>query len=177
MATLWVEKKDLNITNDVEVSAYLEEQGVIYENWNIEKLNPTLREKFILSDDEKAAILETFKSEIENISERRGYLASDVISLSEATPNLDELLKNFNRKHRHTDDEVRFIVSGHGTFIIEGNEGFFHVNLNPGDLISVPPNVIHYFTLAEDHKVVAVRLFVTTEGWVPIYEEQKQTQA
>jgi 1,2-dihydroxy-3-keto-5-methylthiopentene dioxygenase len=177
MATIWVEKKDLNITSDIEVSTYLEKQGVIYENWNIEKLNSELKEKFILSEDEKAAILETFRTEIVNISERRGYLASDIISLSEATPNLDELLKNFNRKHRHTDDEVRFIVSGHGTFIIEGNEGFFHVHLNPGDLISVPPNVVHYFTLAEHCKVVAVRLFVTTEGWVPIYEEQVQNQA
>lgn len=170
MATIWVESKDYHITNDVEVSAYLEEQDVIYENWNIEQLAPELREKFTLSDEEKSSILESFKNEIDNISSRRGYLASDVISLSDATPNLDELLKNFNREHHHTDDEVRFIVSGHGTFVIEGSEGFFHVNLNPGDLISVPPNVRHYFTLAEDRKVVAVRLFVTTEGWVPIYE-------
>ncbi|MEH7515271.1 cupin domain-containing protein [Gottfriedia acidiceleris] len=170
MATIWVEKKDYHITSDVEVKVYLEEQGVIYENWNIEQLHSSLQEKFILSDDEKAAILETFKAEIDSISSRRGYLASDIITLSEATPNLDELLKNFNREHHHTDDEVRFIVSGHGAFIIEGNEGFFHVNLNPGDLISVPPNVRHYFTLAEDRKVVAVRLFVSTEGWVPIYE-------
>jgi len=172
MATIWVEKKDFHITNDVEVSSYLNEQGVIYENWNIERLDPSLREKFILSDEEKSSILTTFKNEIDSISTRRGYLASDIISLSDATPNLDELLKNFNREHHHTDDEVRFIVSGHGTFIIEGNEGFFHVNLNPGDLISVPPNVRHYFTLAADRKVVAVRLFVTTEGWVPIYEEE-----
>ncbi|MFB7140648.1 cupin domain-containing protein [Gottfriedia sp. NPDC056225] len=170
MATIWVEKKDFHITSDVEVKAYLEEQGVIYENWNIEQLHSSLKEKFILSDDEKASILETFKAEIDDISSRRGYLANDIITLSEATPNLDELLKNFNREHHHTDDEVRFIVSGHGSFIIEGTEGFFHVKLNPGDLISVPPNVRHYFTLADDRKVVAVRLFVTTEGWVPIYE-------
>ena len=48
----------------------------------------------------------------------------------------------------------------------------FDVRLNPGDLISVPPNIRHYFTLQEDRKVVAVRIFVTTEGWVPIYEEE-----
>jgi len=40
---------------------------------------------------------------------------------------------------------------------------------SPGDLISVPENILHYFTLMEDRKVVAVRIFVTTEGWVPIY--------
>jgi 1,2-dihydroxy-3-keto-5-methylthiopentene dioxygenase len=80
------------------------------------------------------------------------------------------LLKNFQRKHIHTDDEVRFIVSGHGIFVIQGKDGeFFDVELEPGDLISVPENILHYFTLMEDRKVVAVRIFVTTEGWVPIY--------
>jgi 1,2-dihydroxy-3-keto-5-methylthiopentene dioxygenase len=39
-------------------------------------------------------------------------------------------------------------------------------------LISVPENITHYFTLAEDRKVVAVRIFVTTEGWVPVYQEE-----
>ncbi|MFE7911560.1 cupin domain-containing protein, partial [Bacillus mobilis] len=70
----------------------------------------------------------------------------------------------------HTDDEVRFIVSGHGIFAIEGKDGkFFDVELEPGDLISVPENARHYFTLQDDRQVVAIRIFVTTEGWVPIY--------
>jgi 1,2-dihydroxy-3-keto-5-methylthiopentene dioxygenase len=170
MATIYVKERDYTITSDTEVKAYLDEQNVIYENWNITNLPDHLREKFHLSELEKQEILSAFKNDIKAISERRGYLASDVISLSESTPNLEELLKNFNREHHHTDDEVRFIVSGHGAFIIQGSEGFFHVNLEPGDLISVPPNVRHYFTLADDRKVVAIRLFVTTEGWVPIYE-------
>ncbi|MCY9218954.1 cupin domain-containing protein, partial [Bacillus haynesii] len=93
-------------------------------------------------------------------------------------PKLDELLKNFKQEHHHTDDEVRFIVSGHGIFAIEGKEGtFFDVLLNPGDLISVPENTRHYFTLQEDRKVVAVRIFVTTEGWVPIYEKESVNQS
>jgi 1,2-dihydroxy-3-keto-5-methylthiopentene dioxygenase len=46
--------------------------------------------------------------------------------------------------------------------------------LSPGDLISVPENITHYFTLAEDRKVVAVRIFVTTEGWVPVYQEESE---
>ncbi|MBP0725965.1 cupin domain-containing protein [Bacillus sp. RG28] len=170
MATIYVKERDFTITSETEVRAYLEEQNVIYENWNITNLPEQLREKFQLSDLEKEEILSVFENDIKVISERRGYLASDVISLSESTPNLEELLKNFNREHHHTDDEVRFIVSGHGAFIIQGSEGFFHVNLEPGDLISVPPNIRHYFTLADDRKVVAIRLFVTTEGWMPIYE-------
>lgn len=133
-----------------------------------------LQEKYLLSDDEKQEILAAFAEEIKDISDRRGYKAQDVISLSENTPNLEQLLQNFQQEHHHTDDEVRFIVSGHGVFIIQGKDGeFFEVFLNPGDLISVPENIRHYFTLQEDRKVVAIRIFVTAEGWVPIYEKRK----
>lgn len=177
MATIQIKGTNEVIEEQKEVAAFLEKQEVIYEHWDIEKLPENLREKFDLSDEEKEAILEAFKAEIDDISERRGYKAADVISLSDSNPNLDELLKNFQREHHHTDDEVRYIVSGHGVFIIQGkDERFFEVHLNPGDLISVPPNVRHYFTLADDRKVVAVRIFVTPEGWVPVYEEEESVQ-
>ncbi|VXB65130.1 acireductone dioxygenase (Ni2+ or Fe2+ -requiring) [Bacillus sp. 349Y] len=170
MTTIKVQESGKVIENQEEVIQYLEEQGVIYEHWDIGKLSGDLQDKFDLADVEKERILTTFKDEIQDISARRGYEAWDIISLSDSTPNLDELLKNFQQEHHHTDDEVRFIVSGHGVFIIQGSDGdFFEVHLNPGDLISVPENIRHYFTLSDDKKVVAVRIFVTKEGWVPIY--------
>ncbi|MDT2047605.1 acireductone dioxygenase [Priestia aryabhattai] len=171
MANIRLHETDARIENQEEVASFLASNEVIYENWDITKLPENLREKFSLTDEEKEEILASFDAEIKDISSRRGYQAQDVISLSDTTPNLEELLKNFQREHHHTDDEVRFIVSGHGIFVIQGKDGsFFDVELEPGDLISVPENVRHYFTLMEDRKVVAVRIFVTTEGWVPIYE-------
>jgi 1,2-dihydroxy-3-keto-5-methylthiopentene dioxygenase len=173
MAYIVLQDTKEEIRNQEEVASFLDSQEVIYENWDIQKLPEDLREKYNLSDEEKERILESFAVEIKDISERRGYQAQDVISLSESTPNLDQLLKNFQQEHHHTDDEVRFIVSGHGVFIIQGKDGgFFEVFLDPGDLISVPENIRHYFTLQEDRKVVAVRIFVTSEGWVPIYEKE-----
>ncbi|MGL4522461.1 MAG: cupin domain-containing protein [Bacilli bacterium] len=170
MATIFVKETEQVISDKAAVEAYLTAQEVIYEAWDITKLPTHLQENFALTDEDKTEILTTFKEEIQAISEKRGYLASDVVALSEATPNLETLLANFQREHHHSDDEVRFIVSGKGIFIIQGTEGFFEVRLDPGDLISVPPNVRHFFTLQENRKVVAIRLFVTTEGWVPIYE-------
>ncbi|KIL45872.1 cupin domain-containing protein [Jeotgalibacillus soli] len=172
MTTIKIQGTDRVIDNQEEVISYLDQQGVIYEGWNIEKLPSSLIEKFDLSDEDKQAILDAFSAEIKDISARRNYQAADVISLSSSTPNLDQLLQNFQQEHHHTDDEVRFIISGHGVFVIQSNEGeFFEVHLNPGDLISVPVNTRHYFTLSEDRQVVAVRIFVTTEGWVPIYDQ------
>lgn len=172
MAYITFQNTEEQIHVQEEVASFLETQEVIYENWDITKLPQSLVEKYLLNDEEKQEILNTFASEIADISERRGYKAQDVISLSVNTPNLEVLLTNFKQEHHHTDDEVRFIVSGHGVFVIQGKDGeFFEVHLNPGDLISVPENTRHYFTLEEDRKVVAVRIFVTTEGWVPIYEK------
>lgn len=173
MAFITFKDSENIIKDQQEVSAFLETQEVIYEQWDISKLPTNLVEKYNLSDDEKNEILTVFGPEINAISERRGYKSSDVISLSPTTPNLEELLVNFQREHHHTDDEVRFIVSGHGVFVIKGKDDqFFAVNLSPGDLISVPENVRHYFTLADDRQTVAIRIFVTTEGWVPVYNQQ-----
>ncbi|WP_243385451.1 1,2-dihydroxy-3-keto-5-methylthiopentene dioxygenase [Bacillus kexueae] len=174
MAIIRFQQEQKEIIKQEEVFAFLNEQGVIYEQWNLSKLPERLQEKYDLTDEEKEEILTVFDEEIKDISERRGYKAQDVISLSENTPNLDQLLTNFKQEHHHTDDEVRFIVSGHGIFVIEGKDGnFFEVWLEPGDLISVPEMTRHYFTLQEDRRVVAVRIFVTTEGWVPIYEKSE----
>ncbi|EKN66420.1 acireductone dioxygenase [Neobacillus bataviensis LMG 21833] len=174
MAYITFQNKEDQIHEQETVASFLASQEVIYEKWDIRKLPTSLVEKYLLSDEEKEEILTTFGDEIADISTRRGYKAQDVISLSENTPNLDTLLTNFKNEHHHTDDEVRFIVSGHGVFVIQGKDSeFFEVHLNPGDLISVPENTRHYFTLEDDRKVVAVRIFVTTEGWVPIYETEK----
>lgn len=172
MAYLIFQETGKRLDNQEEIHAFLEKNEVIYEQWDTSKLPDTLKENYNLTDEDKAEILNAFKDEIEAISERRGYKASDVISLSDSTPNLDALLTNFQREHHHTDDEVRFIVSGNGVFVIQGKDDqFFEVHLDPGDLISVPPNVRHYFTLSDNRKVVAVRIFVDEAGWVPVYEK------
>ena len=174
MASIRFHETDKLIEKQQEVKDFLEGQGVIYEKWDMEKLPAGLKEKYDLTDADKEEILASFQAEITEISERRGYKTSDVISLSDANPNLSELLDNFKKEHHHEDDEVRLIVSGHAIFAIQGNdEKWFDVRLNPGDLISVPESTRHYFTLREDRQVVAIRIFVTPAGWVPIYDKEE----
>ena len=90
------------------------------------------------------------------------------MALCEQTPNLEELLKKFEQVHTHTEDEVRAIVAGHGIFVIKGDEqtGYFDVELEAGDVISVPEGNPHFFTLMDDRQVVAIRLFIDPSGWV-----------
>ncbi|AMQ19957.1 1,2-dihydroxy-3-keto-5-methylthiopentene dioxygenase [Geobacillus sp. JS12] len=176
MAVIKVRKTGEVITGEENVRAFLNSQGVLYEHWDIAKLPEHLRDKYVLTDEEKNEILATFKDEIEDLAARRGYKTWDIVALSEATPNLEELLKKFEQVHIHTEDEVRAITAGHGIFIIKGDKetGYFDVELEAGDVISVPEGNPHYFTLMDDRQVVAVRLFIDPSGWVAHPYEEKE---
>ncbi|CDN43128.1 Acireductone dioxygenase [Paenibacillus sp. P22] len=168
MAEIRIRNTNDRISGDEQVKAFLDSQEVLYEHWDMSKLDASLQEKFTLSDDEKASILETFDSEIRDLAGRRGYQIWDIITLSESTPNLDELLQKFENVHTHTEDEIRAITAGKGIFIIKGSDdvGYFDVELEAGDVISVPENKPHFFTLMENRKIVAVRLFIEKDGWI-----------
>jgi 1,2-dihydroxy-3-keto-5-methylthiopentene dioxygenase len=168
LAEIRIRNTDQRISGEENVREFLNNQEVLYEHWDASKLPQELQNKFVLSDDEKAQILATFDTEIRDLAERRGYRTWDLISLSDATPNLDELLKKFESVHTHTEDEVRAITAGRGIFIIKGTDdvGYFDVELEAGDVISVPEHKPHFFTLMENRQIVAVRLFIETEGWI-----------
>ncbi|MEC0248298.1 1,2-dihydroxy-3-keto-5-methylthiopentene dioxygenase [Paenibacillus chitinolyticus] len=168
MAEIHIRNTGERISGEENVRAFLDRQEVLYEHWNPAKLPADIQEKFILSDEEKAQILSTYDEEIRDLAKRRGYQTWDIIALSDATPNLDELLKKFEQVHTHTEDEVRAITAGKGIFIIKGSDdvGYFNVELEAGDVISVPEHKPHFFTLMDNRQIVAVRLFIETEGWI-----------
>jgi 1,2-dihydroxy-3-keto-5-methylthiopentene dioxygenase len=166
VATIRVRNTGERITEEAQVREFLASNNVYYERWPLDALPASLRDKFVLSDAEKDEILEAMKPQIEALAKARGYVKWDVISLSEETPNLEEMLKKFEQVHTHTEDEVRAIIAGSGVFVIKGKEGYFDVELKAGDVISVPERNPHFFTLTDERKVVAVRLFIDPAGWV-----------
>lgn len=168
MATIKIRNTGERIEGQDQVAAFLDNQGVLYEHWDTSKLSEELQGNCQINDEQKNQVLSIFETEIKSLAERNGYLKWDVVALSDATPNLDELLKKFQQVHIHSEDEVRAITAGSGIFIIKGSEdtGYFDVELAAGDVISVPVNTPHFFTLREDRQVVAVRLFIDPSGWV-----------
>lgn len=168
MAEIRIRNTNERISGEQNVREFLNKFEVLYERWDPSKLPAHLQENFALTDENKNEILATYDTEIRDLAGRRGYKTWDVIALSEATPNLDELLKKFENVHTHTEDEVRAITAGRGIFIIKGDEntGYFDVELEAGDVISVPEGYPHFFTLMDNRQIVAVRLFIEPAGWV-----------
>ncbi|WP_047150502.1 1,2-dihydroxy-3-keto-5-methylthiopentene dioxygenase [Aneurinibacillus tyrosinisolvens] len=166
MAVIRIRNTNEVIEGEQNVKEFLNGYDVLYEHWDKNKFPEQLNGKFVLTEEEKQGILEAFDSEIKSLAARRGYVQWDIVALSEETPNIEELLTKFKQVHTHSEDEVRAIAAGNGIFVIKGTDGYFNVELEAGDVISVPENTPHFFTLMDNRQVIAVRLFIDPSGWV-----------
>jgi 1,2-dihydroxy-3-keto-5-methylthiopentene dioxygenase len=162
MAVVDVPNKSLRLTNAAEIDAYLGGIGIDYERWD--------NLKQVSADASDQEILEGYADEIEALKKKGGYVTADVINIVPTTPGLDAMLDKFNKEHWHDEDEVRFIVKGHGLFHIAPEGGdVVSIEMEAGDLISVPRGTRHWFNLCGDKTVRAIRLFQDVSGWTPHY--------
>ncbi|HEV8592516.1 MAG TPA: cupin domain-containing protein [Pyrinomonadaceae bacterium] len=164
MAIVDVPKKNIRLTEATQIAEYLGGIGIDYERWeNLKDVAPDA------TDDE---ILVAYSDEIEELKKKGGYVTADVINVIPTTPGLDEMLNKFNKEHWHDEDEVRFIVKGHGLFHIAPKDGdVVSIEMEVGDLIRVPKGTLHWFNLCGDRTVRAIRLFQDTSGWTPHYTD------
>lgn len=116
---------------------------------------------------------ENYQADLDRIKKNWGYSAQDIVELSPDTPNLETICAKFDKEHLHTDDEVRFVLSGEGYFDIRSQEdNWMHVFVEQGDFILVPANRYHLFYLTDKKHIRCVRLFKENPSWTPIYREQ-----
>lgn len=164
MALLRVPDENLTLSDPKSISEYLSRIGIQYEHW--QPAHP-LRE-----DAAEAEILEAYSNEIERLKKQGGYVTADVIAVNPQTPNLDAMLAKFDREHWHDEDEVRFVIHGRGLFHIKPTEGpVVAIEVQAGDLISVPKGTRHWFHLCGEREIRCIRLFQDPSGWSPHYTE------
>lgn len=165
MAIVNVPDKNLVLRETEEIKNYLATIGIDYERWDAEEAR-------VSPDAAPEEILDAYAPEIEKLKAQGGYVTADVIDIKSETPNLDMMLQKFRPEHWHDEDEVRFIVKGHGRFHIAPKNGdVAAITMEAGDLIRVPRGTNHWFDLCEDRTVRAIRLFQDTTGWTPHYTE------
>jgi len=162
MAIADVPSKELRLTDVSEITKYLSAIGIDYERW--ENL------KQVSADATDQEILDGYADEIEVLKRKGGYVTADVINIVPTTPGLDAMLDKFNKEHWHDEDEVRFILKGHGLFHIAPEGGdVVSIEMEAGDMIRVPRGTKHWFNLCGDKTVRAIRLFQDMSGWTPHY--------
>jgi 1,2-dihydroxy-3-keto-5-methylthiopentene dioxygenase len=171
VATVTVRDTAQTCTEQGEIEIFLKPYGITYERWNVGRLAADVPRP---GETPQQRVLRVFAPEIEALQRRGGYVTADVVALSPQTPNLEAMLDKFRPEHQHTEDEVRFIVSGRGVFTIHGpGDRVFDIEVRSGDLLVVPAGTWHWFDLCEDRAIEAIRLFGSKEGWVPVYRYPK----
>jgi 1,2-dihydroxy-3-keto-5-methylthiopentene dioxygenase len=164
MAILTIPAENRTITAREDLTSYLKSIGIDYERW--EPSQP------VAADAPPEAVLEAYKGQIEILKARGGYLTADVIDVKSDTPGLDVMLAKFSSEHWHDEDEVRFIIEGRGLFNIRPRSGpVVGIEVEAGDLITVPRGTWHWFNLCADRRIRAIRLFQDPAGWAPNYTQ------
>jgi 1,2-dihydroxy-3-keto-5-methylthiopentene dioxygenase len=143
------------------ISHQLRGVGVRFEQWQ-----PSAPVK---AGDAENLILQAYQQDVQRIVEEYGFLTVDVISVDRNNPNKAVLREKFLSEHIHTEDEVRFFVSGCGLFYLHVEGRVYSVLCEKGDLISVPANTRHWFDLGPEPNLAAIRFFNNPEGWVAQY--------
>ena len=164
MALVTILDQDKTLSDREAITAYLKTCGIDYEQWT--PAHP------VNIDAPAEEILRAYSAEIDELKVRGGYVTADVIDVNPETPGLEEMLARFNREHWHDEDEVRFIIAGHGLFHIHPTGGsVVAIEVEAGDLIRVPRSTWHWFNLCADRRIRAIRLFQDMAGWTPRYTD------
>ena len=150
MARIRVQDENREITNHQEIREFLKPFGISYENWDVEGR--------VGQEATNEEILDAYAPEIERLKEQGGFVTADVINVTPETPGLDDMLAKFNKEHTHSEDEVRFTIKGSGLFHIHpDNAPVFAIQVESGDLISVPTGTQHWFDLCDDRTIRCIR--------------------
>ena len=162
MAKLFIPKTNETITDFEKIKTILNGHNILMEKWEA---------KTKLADDaDQATILAAYEHELKPFMEKYGFETADVINVHPKTENLMAIREKFMKEHRHSDDEIRFFVDGEGIFWFHlDNDEVLAVTCSAGDFMSVPKNFRHWFDLAPNYFVKAIRIFSNIEGWVPHY--------
>ena len=164
MAVLRIPEQGKTLTTREEIAGYLANCGIEYNHWTAEQQ--------VAVDAPSEEILRAYAREIDALKARGGYVTADVIDVNPQTPGLEAMLAKFNREHWHSENEVRFIVAGRGLFHIRPKNGpVVAIEVEAGDLISIPSGTWHWFDLCSDRRIRAIRLFQDTQGWTPYYTD------
>ncbi len=160
------------ITDATAIAAFLATHGVAFETWSMPAEALALGEAPALDDAGKTRLLELLADRLAAKADSDGYRSADVVAIRPELPGVDDALARFDKVHFHDDDEVRAIVGGEGIFGFIADDGRqFLLHMVPGEYVSLPRGMWHWFYCTSARHVTALRLFRENPSWVPHYRD------
>ncbi|WP_434574655.1 1,2-dihydroxy-3-keto-5-methylthiopentene dioxygenase [Pseudomonas sp. Z3-6] len=146
------------LTHFEDIAATLAEQGVRFDRWEAAVK--------IQSGASEEEIIAAYQVQIDGVMTERGYVAVDVVSVRNDHSEQAEPQAEWLDEYRHSQDEVRFFVSGRGLFNLHIGDYVFAVLCERNDLITVPAGMPHWFDGGERPYFVSIRLSGDLQGSV-----------
>ena len=148
----------LSSSDPIEIAKHLDEIDVLFERWEANQALGAI--------GSEADTIRVYQDSIDRLVNRYEFQSFDVVSLNQSHPDRESLRSKFLNEHTHSEFEVRFFVEGRGLFYLHPDERVFAILCEKGDLISVPPNVKHWFDMGDSPNFTCIRLFTDPAGWI-----------
>ena len=152
---------ELRTEDPAAIAQALHPIGVRFERWAL----PVSVDADAPADD----ILAAYRPHLDRLMGENGAGTADVIRLRPGNDAYPAMRQKFIDEHIHTEDEVRFFVSGSGHFILHTGGRVYDALCTAGDLISVPRGLNHWFDAGAEPNATVLRVFTDTTGWTPHY--------
>lgn len=132
--------------------------GVRFDRWPVADLP---------DDADEAAILSAYRAQVDAAVAREGYALVDVARLrtgpgrsgAAAAARMRFRDEHHLDEHRHAVAEDRFFAAGSAVWYLHEGGRVYAVLCEPGDLLSVPPGMPHWFDPGEQPEFTLVRFF------------------
>ncbi|MFC6338396.1 acireductone dioxygenase [Pseudomonas sp. CCM 7891] len=147
------------LTHSDDIASTLAEQGIRFERWQ-----PASR---IEAGATQAEVIATYQEQIDQRMSEGGYLTVDVLSVNHDHPQKAELRARLFDEHHQAGNQLHLFAAGRGLLALHINDYVYAVLCEKNDVISIPAGTAHWFDMGENPRVVAIRLFSTSQGWAP----------
>ncbi|WDU63778.1 acireductone dioxygenase [Pseudomonas poae] len=143
------------LTHFDDIAATLGEHGVRFERWQPAPIEQGASD---------AQLIAAYQTQIDAL----GYAGVAVHSVTGDHPQKAELRAQFLDERRNSEDHAHFLIAGQGLFALHIGDYVYAVRCEKNDLLVIPAGVAHWFDMGENPHFVAVRLFKTAQGGVPV---------
>lgn len=147
-----MEKPCSHTRNALSISARLGSLGVVYKQFEVADEAPD-------SDASQDEIIEAHRPLINTLMQEHAFVAIDVLNIAPDYPRLAKLLRSFQDEHEHPETEARLLLAGSGWFHLRAAREIYAVKCMPGDFISLPAKMSHWFEMDTTQPFCTVRLY------------------
>ncbi|MCS4249700.1 acireductone dioxygenase [Pseudomonas sp. BIGb0164] len=144
------------LTHFDDIVSTLAEHGVRFERWQ-----PGPIEKGASA----AEMIAAYQPQIDAL----GYRSVELLSVTGDHPQAAEMRAQFLDERRYSEDDARFFLAGQGLFCLHVGDYVYAVRCEKNDLLLIPAGLPHWFDMGENPHFVALRMFDTAQGWVPMF--------